>query len=57
MLATSMYRAKPPTEQDLFDVRNAAAPISPVHSFDSVLAQVQAASANVAASPRNPLAE
>jgi hypothetical protein len=48
-LDVAMYRAKPPTEQDLFDVRNAAAPISPVHSFDSVLAQVQAASANEAA--------
>lgn len=39
-LDVAMYRAKPPTEQDLFDVRNAAAPISPVNSFDSVLAQV-----------------
>ena len=29
-LDVAMYRAKPPTEQDLFDVRNAAAPISPI---------------------------
>jgi hypothetical protein len=46
-LDVAMFRAKPASWADLYDLRNTAVPISPIHSFESVLDHLRHERANV----------